>query len=439
MKKTAAYSLLLLGFVIFMTGCSLFRKAGKGISESLPPPREKKPVPQEKPHKNPVARAPFNVPAFAREVRKPLYRVALFSPLYLDRVTADSGFAGGKAVPRYALPGLEFYEGALIAMDSLRQRGLNLQLHLYDTKSLRPSMQQVLQGQLDSTDLIIGSVNADEFQRLAGFALKREINFISATYPNDGAITENPFLTIINSTLRTHCYAIQDFAQQKFSNQQILVLHRNTAQEKQNMSYIRDAWQQMKFGRKVPVKSMDWDDSTSTGQLAAMLSAEKNNVVIVTALYVDEAETILQKLAELTGKYTINVIGMPTLAAQRELLKPVYKGLSIYYSTPYADIRNDALSRDFMLRFFEQYHARPSDMAFKGFETFLYFGSRLQEDGLYFNPEMNGNAGRFATEYNFQPVYREKEAASDEQVPDYFENKHLYFIRIRDGVISRAN
>jgi hypothetical protein len=46
---------------------------------------------------------------------------------------------------------------------------------------------------------------------------------------------------------------------------------------------------------------------------------------------------------------------------------------------------------------------------------------------------INDKSMKVFSEFNFRPVVKKGNL-----VPDYFENKHLYFIRILNGVFSKA-
>ena len=47
-------------------------------------------------------------------------RIAIFAPLFLDSAfDANNNYRHGVQFPKYINPGLEFYEGALLALDSL--------------------------------------------------------------------------------------------------------------------------------------------------------------------------------------------------------------------------------------------------------------------------------------------------------------------------------
>jgi ABC-type branched-subunit amino acid transport system substrate-binding protein len=441
MKRFTTFILYFACIAILLSSCSLFRKIK---STRIPPPVTKQPLPkEEKPapaEKEAALPAPFHVKAFAKKVFRPVYNVALFTPLYLDQVTSDTAFSVNSRtpLPGPALAGLEFYEGALLALDSLQQQGIALHLFVYDTKSTSKPLSRILHSnQLDSTNLMIGAVGSDAFKEISDVAKQKQINFISATYPNDAGIRENPFVVIVNSTLRVHCHAIQDFAQQKFSDKNILVVYQNNAQEKQNLQYMQEAYNQMRYSRKSPLHPIEWKDTSATN-LLPHLSKDKNNVIVLTALYPQVALSIIGQLVPLAKTYRISVVGMPTLDGNQNLKKPEYNGIDIYYSTPYpySNAASVPAIRSMMWQFFRKYRSRPSDMALKGYETLFYFAELLRHNGMYFNKALNSNTGHLLTDFEFRPIYK---TGGDKQPPDYFENTHLYFMKIRDGKVMRAN
>ncbi|MCK7557351.1 hypothetical protein MKQ70_21030 [Chitinophaga sedimenti] len=55
-------------------------------------------------------------------MKKASYNVAVFAPLYPDSVFATSTDIPGRTMPRYVLPGLEFYEGVQLALDSWKNK-----------------------------------------------------------------------------------------------------------------------------------------------------------------------------------------------------------------------------------------------------------------------------------------------------------------------------
>jgi hypothetical protein len=65
-------------------------------------------------------------------------KIAVFAPLYLDSAFNDtSGYRYAKnEFPKFISSGLEFYEGVQLALDSLNQEKIPLEVFIYDPRSM---------------------------------------------------------------------------------------------------------------------------------------------------------------------------------------------------------------------------------------------------------------------------------------------------------------
>src|SRR4026207_1668170 len=61
------------------------------------------------------------------------HKIAIFAPLYLDSAFDQSNeYKYAKNIfPKFINPGLEFYEGAQLALDSLNKEGAELEIFIY--------------------------------------------------------------------------------------------------------------------------------------------------------------------------------------------------------------------------------------------------------------------------------------------------------------------
>lgn len=421
---------------ILLSSCSVFKKAP--AKTDGPPPTLSKPVEEtkkEETKKEEAKAAPFNVPAFGKEVKKASYNIAVFAPLYLDSVFATSTDIPGRTMPRYVLPGLEFYEGVQLALDSLEKQGMELRVFVYDNKARQNDVAALIRNkQLDAIDLIIGSVTQPELKLLSDFAKQKEINLVSATFPNDGGITDNPFLLIANSTVKSHIEAIQNYVQKGFANRNVLVFKRNTPFENRLAEDLKEANEKMAYDKKSRIREIVWTDATPESELSKYLLTDRPNLCIVTAMDEAGAKSIVRKLASLAATYPVQVFGMPNWDTWK-FKEPEFAGLTVYYSTPYFNDKTDVFSKYITDYFRKTYKSRPSDMAFKGFEYTWYFSKLLQQDGVYFNKNINKEPLRLYSSFNFQPVYI-KEGS---EMPSYFENKNIYIIQKGDSIDYRMN
>src|SRR5579863_2274573 len=118
------------------------------------------------------------------------HTIAVFVPLYLDSAFDKSGnYRFDASFPKFLNPGLEFYEGTQLALDSLKAEGLNLDVHIYDTRSENSPVSHVLQSaDFQNAELIIGYVTTSELKIIADVASQKHIPFINTNLPNDGNV-----------------------------------------------------------------------------------------------------------------------------------------------------------------------------------------------------------------------------------------------------------
>jgi hypothetical protein len=71
------------------------------------------------------------------------HRIAIFAPLYLDSAFNDtSGYRYAKNVfPKFINPGIEFYEGVQLALDSMNTERVPLEVYVFDTRATDKSLQ----------------------------------------------------------------------------------------------------------------------------------------------------------------------------------------------------------------------------------------------------------------------------------------------------------
>ena len=105
----------------------------------------------------------------------------------------------------------------------------------------------------------------------------------------------------------------------------------------------------------------------------------------------------------------------------------------IFYTSPYFNYKWDNYSKMIQGIYLKKYKGKPSDFTYKGFETMFVFSRLLTRYPDNFMDHLNDYAYKIFSEYNFKPVYTRK---SDK--PDYFENKHLCFLRCVNGIVTKA-
>jgi len=360
------------------------------------------------------------------------HKLAIFLPLYLDSAfDASNNYRYDKNFPKFINPGLEFYEGAQLALDSLQKENAKLEVHIYDTRSAAKPIAQILQSpEFENTELIIGHVVSGELQQLAAAAAKMNVPFINVNFPNDGGITNNPEFVILNSTLKTHCEGIYRFIQRNYPTKPIVLFRKKGTQEDRLKSYFDEIG---KTTNSVPlkIKYVTLDDVFDVTALTPYLDSTTQTVCIAGSLDENFARMLCQGLASVNKTYTSLVIGMPTWD-NIDFSRPEFNGEEIVYSTPFYINQTDGLVRSIQQYYKLKFYSRPSDMVFRGYETTYRFSRQLLHTGKGLNGSLGEKKFKIFTDFDIQPVFLNRQNLT----LDYFENKKLYFIKKVDGAVT---
>ena len=358
-------------------------------------------------------------------------KIAVFAPLYLDSAfDATNTYRYDKAFPKFLNPGLEFFEGVQLALDSLSKENAELEIFVFDTRSSKKLLQEQL-NDLDSVGLIIGHANTQENWILADEARIRKVPYINVNLPNDGGITNNPYFVMLNPSLRTHVEAVYRYLQKYYSTTTITVLRKKGQMEENIKTYIEDF---SKSTASIPLKLkyVELIDSFSVKQFLPLLDSNQQNTFFAASL--DDAfnRRLITQMALAGRSYRTTIIGMPTLDnLEKDLSKSEYKGPEIIYGQPFYNAKTDKISTGITQYFSTKMYARPSDMVFRGYEVMWKYSKLLAQFKYDLSSNITNKTNKVFTDFDIQPVLNKQSMSME-----YFENKKLYFIKWQDGVIK---
>ncbi|MBK9660286.1 MAG: amino acid ABC transporter substrate-binding protein [Chitinophagaceae bacterium] len=361
------------------------------------------------------------------------HKIAIFAPLYLDSAfdNNDEYRYAKNVFPKFINPGLEFYEGAQLALDSLNKENAPLEVFIYDTRSSKETLtDQLSNSELNGVELIIAHCSSAELKAFAEAGLRKNIPVINVNLPNDGGVTGNPFFVVMNPTLKTQCEGIYKHIQKNYSLNPIVVFRRKGQLEDRIKSYFDD------FGKStvaIPLqfKYVDLTDSFTVNQLKPYLDTTNQTLCVAGSLDENFGKRLTQQLASLKKqKYQATIMGMPTWDVI-SFNKPEYKGIEIIYSTPFYNAKTDKVSVSINNKFNKIMYARPSDMVFRGYEVTWKYAKLLMQYEKDLASNLSNKQNKVFTDFDIQPVI-----GKQNMTLDYFENKKLYFLKWQDGVLK---
>jgi ABC-type branched-subunit amino acid transport system substrate-binding protein len=363
------------------------------------------------------------------------YQIGMFLPLYLDSAfDATDAYRYGKGFPRQSISGLEFYLGAGYALDSLSSEGRNLRVHIFDTRSSSGSISSPsVKHMIDSLDLIIGSASGNEFLQLSALAQQKKIPFVSATYPNDGGIRNNPYLIIANPKLNTHLQATYNYILRNLGTSRIIYARRKNAADDR----VADVFKELNRGTAGPVVKMETiflNDAVVPTDLVSSLDSVRQNVIIAGSVDENFGRNLAVAALANAKTFPITMVGMPTWEGIRDLQKNEFRPLPIIYSNSFFN-SGEGWSQAFEDAYKKKSFSRPSDIAYKGYELTWYFSCLLFKYQGEIMSHLEDNECNLLTDYDFKPIQFNKGSTG----PDYFENKRVFMVKRLNGVTTRVN
>ncbi|MBK2247273.1 hypothetical protein, partial [Francisella tularensis] len=155
----------------------------------------------------------------------------------------------------------------------------------YDTKSVTKPINTIIsKNELQGVQLIIAVFNTrNEVKPLADYAKQLNIPLISATYPNDGGVSDNPYFYMINSTLNTHVEAMHRFLQRFYPLHNTVYVTRKGGSE----DLIKQTF--IELNKNTPasplkMKMVELVDSFQTPDVLPLLDSTKENLIICGSL-----------------------------------------------------------------------------------------------------------------------------------------------------------
>ena len=306
---------------------------------------------------------------------KDVYNVALMMPFYLGEVEKiDTVNPPSDIESAYrSLQFIQFYEGFLLALDSLKKTGASIQLYVYDiTKDTLATRRILKNPEMKKMDLIIGLLFHRNFQIVAAFAQKNNIPIVNPLSERGQIITGNPWVFKIFPSQETRIRELSEFLSKAYPDGNIIILR--------DVQY-KDTEEPETLSKLCAERNMNVQSMVGYGSAFGAFSKEKENILIAFSENKVFSIELLTKLNEFRNDYKLTLFGMPRWD-KSEGLEPEYLvNLKTHLMAPSFIDYEEPETMKFVTQFQEKYKTDPDLLAFQGFDIALYFLSALNMYG----------------------------------------------------------
>ncbi len=357
---------------------------------------------------------------------KDVYNVAMMMPLQLwnvsninpDEIVANPPKSEFPQKPKAAV---EFYEGALLAIDSIRKTGVKINVWVYDVDDLDSGkMGKVLgQSEFETMDLIIGPFSPGPFAEIVEFANANKIAIVSPVSASNRVLFKNPMAVKTLPSTITQMEQLAAHISKERKEDNIIMISSGLPKEQKTGNAFRDEMNQLRVAEgKDSIRF-----TTGFSGVEALLKKDKMNVIVIPSIAQAFVSDLLRNLHTLAEKYQITVYGMPSWM-EFENLDPEYmQTLNMHFASPYYVDYDLPSTKRFIIRYRSAFGGDPTTYSFAGFDVTLFFLQQLVRGGTGFVSTITGVQGE-GIQQSFSFVKSDAESG--------YENIGLRIIHISD-------
>ena len=176
---------------------------------------------------------------------------------------------------------VEYYEGFLMVVDSLKEKGVSIDLYSYDTHNNTSSIKNILdRSELKSMDIIFGPAYPDQVKPVAEFAKKNNIRLVVPFTSKGNEVFSNPAIYQIN-TPQSYLYSeVYEHFTRKFTTANVIFLDAEDG-DKDKVDFIKGLKEELKT-KRIPFTELKGENITPESLKGAM-NHSMDNVFIPTS------------------------------------------------------------------------------------------------------------------------------------------------------------
>lgn len=322
------------------------------------------------------------------------YEIALLLPFYLDLMEEAKDTSGKQAEQinealfaksKYAI---EFYQGFLMAVDSMTKAGMNIKLSVYDTANDTAKVSKLIRDSaLIETDLIVGPLFFDEFLLVADFAKRHDIHIVSPVKQSNKILLGNKQVSKVASSDPVLMRFLGKYLYDSLRTKNLIMVYPDHIKEIRNAELIKSAFlNQLRESNDSllvrPPKEIKWNEKRFI-EVKAALDSSKQNILIVPSE--DQAfVTRFISMMSMLDDTTISIYGLEQWKKFDNIDVDYLHSLNVHLILSDFLCYQKESVKSFEKEYTKQYQAIPDDFAYLGFDVAWYYTHLLKNYGLNF-------------------------------------------------------
>ena len=279
---------------------------------------------------------------------------------------------------------LEFYEGVLLAVDSMQDKGMNIELDVFDVTNEQMVNSLLLLDEFRELNLIIGPVFTELQENVAAFAAKNHIPMISPLSQTGNFEQRNLYYFKVNPTREFQIEQTADYIADEFADKNFILLDvdETSSSPEAKLAQLSKAKLTAKPGKN---RFHEYNiQEQGVNLIKPLLDGSEENVFIIPTDNEAQVSIAVTNLTALAENYNIVLMGTSLLTKLKSLQTENFHRTRLRYLSPYFVDYKKPLVRRFIGQYRELFSTEPSQFSFQGFDVSYYFLSALFRYGKDF-------------------------------------------------------
>jgi LysM repeat protein len=303
----------------------------------------------------------------------------------------------------------EYYQGWLLAVDSLQRRGLNIKLTVRDVGyGIRTLPELLKERTLEEAHLIIGGIDNDQIAMIGAFALRHQSQHIIPFSSRNDEVHANAAIFQVNTPHARLVSQAANTAANLFKNHNIIFIDTHDPDDKND--FIGAAKHEFSL-HNILFRNLIYRNESFPADLAQLMRNDMRNLVILMSGKPESLNKIrpaLRTLLERNPDLRVNLFGYPEWQTYaREMTDDFYLFDTYIYSSFYIDNRSEEAMR-FNTKFRYWFGKNPSGFprfGMLGFDTGMFFIDAIARFGINFEDYIDQSAYKgLQTGFSFRRV-----------------------------------
>ncbi len=317
-----------------------------------------------------------------------------FQTHVLDTLRASRNEYQDLQIPMSIQVFLDFYEGSLIALDSLKKMGYKVEVYVYDDKADTNALKQIIQRpEIAKLNLIVGPANIECFKIAAEYCKNKNIYLISPFSRNADIVDHYSNAIKVVPNKKSYLDAISKNAMKNYQGANFIVIG-DREESRRNADYIESNF----TAKGITVTKLYFEPgklTISVEAFLAKLSKEKTNVVIFPSDNESFITKFLNSMSKHTSDYQFAVYGMEGWQDYASVDVSHFQILNVHVPSMYLSRYDSPYISNMIYAYVNRFKTEPSQYAFLGFDLTSIFLKALNsnstlDNDAFLNQKFNG-------------------------------------------------